>query len=117
MRLNFQWVLVGSLLALGACGKTERSAIALELTGDLAKGTATISCTSSTSGTCHVLFLAGDDTKTAAVAVGASTTVSGLKPGAGFCSGTTAPEPGKCKPTVLVDGRQIVRRETKVSQS
>ncbi|MDH7975060.1 hypothetical protein QH494_22990 [Sphingomonas sp. AR_OL41] len=116
MRLNFRLVLVGSLLALGACGKTERSAIALEVTGDLGNGAATISCTSSTSGTCHVLFLAGDISKAASAPVGNSTTVTGLIPGVGFCSDTVAPVAGKCKPTVLVNGRQIVRRETKVTR-
>jgi hypothetical protein len=110
--------LVATALAItqAGCGKTERSAIALEVTGDLANGAATVSCTSSTSGTCHVLFLAGDDTRAASAAVGASTTVTGLKAGVGFCTGTTAPQPGACKPTVLVDGRQIVRRESKVTR-
>ncbi|MEG3143275.1 hypothetical protein U1839_01295 [Sphingomonas sp. RT2P30] len=113
MRLNSRLVLVGLLFALGACGKTERSAVALEVTGDLGNGAATVSCISSTSGTCHILFMAGDVTKAASAPVGGSTTVTGLTPGVGFCSGATAPEPGGCKPTVLVDGRQIVRRETK----
>lgn len=117
--MRFITYLLGSaLLAItlaGCGGKTERSAIALEVTGDLANGAATITCTSATSGTCHVLFLAGDVTSAASAPVGGSTTVTGLKPGVGFCSGTTAPEPGACKPTVLVDGRQIVRRETRVT--
>jgi hypothetical protein len=115
MRVVFRLAPLALAAALAGCGKTERSAIALEVTGDLTNGTATIGCTSSTSGTCHVLFLAGDVTSAASAAVGASTTVTGLKPGVGFCSGVTAPEPAGCKPTVLVDGRQIVRREMKVT--
>lgn len=115
MGVVFRWVTLGLAVALAGCGKTGRSAIALEVTGDLGNGAATISCTSSTSGTCHVLFLAGDVTRTASAAVGSSTTVTGLIPGVGFCSDTVAPEAGKCKPTVLVNGRQIVRRETKVT--
>ena len=111
MRMVFRLVAVTLAVALAGCGKTERSAIALEVTGDLGNGAATVTCTSSTSGTCHVLFLAGDVTKATSVAVGGSTTVTGLEPGVGFCGGVTAPDPAACKPTVLVDGRQIVRRE------
>ena len=100
---------------LAGCGHSERTAITLAVTGDLAHGAATIDCTSSTSGTCYVLFRGGDAAKPASVAVGASTTVTGLSPGVGFCSGVTAPDPDGCKPTVLTDGRQIVRHETKAS--
>jgi hypothetical protein len=117
MRMDFRLVTLAFAVTLAGCGKTERSAIALAVTGDLGNGAATISCTSSTSGTCHVLFLAGDVTKAASVAVGSSTTVTGLVPGVGFCSDTVAPEAGKCKPTVLVNGRQIVRRESKVTRA
>jgi hypothetical protein len=106
--------LIALAATLAGCGHSERSAISLAVTGDLTHGSATISCTGSTSGTCHVLFRAGDVTKPAAVAVGGSTTVTGLTAGVGFCSGVDAPDPATCKPTVLVDGRQIVRHERAV---
>jgi len=107
-------LLVALAVPLAACGHGERSAISLAVTGDLTHGSATIACTASTSGTCHVLFLAGDVTKPGSVAVGGSTTVTGLPAGVGFCSGVDAPDPAKCKPTVLIDGRQIVRHERTV---
>jgi hypothetical protein len=98
-------------LTLAACGKSERSAVSLEVNGDIANQAATITCKESTSGTCHVLFQSGTTTKRASAAVGATTTVSGLPAGTGFCGGYAPPEPAGCKPIVLVDGRQVVRHE------
>jgi hypothetical protein len=98
-------------LTLAACGKSERSALSLEVNGDFANRAATITCKESTSGTCHVLFQSGTMTKSASAAVGRTTTVSGLPAGTGFCGGYAPPELASCKPILLVDGRQVVRHE------
>lgn len=98
-------------LTLAACGKSERSAVSIEVNGDFANRAATITCKESTTGTCHVLFQSGTTTKRASAAAGTSTTVSGLPAGTGFCGGYTPPELASCKPVLLVDGHQVVRHE------
>ena len=98
-------------LTLAACGKSERSAVSLEVNADPASETATITCKESTTGTCHVLFQSGTTTKRASAASGASTTVAGLPAGTSFCGGYTPPELASCKPIVLLNGQQVVRRE------
>ena len=105
-------IMAAALLApLAGCDTGEQSAFTLEVTGNLDSGTAVINCVRSTSGSCHVLFRAGDVTKTASATVGATTTVTGLTAGMGICGGVSAPDPATCKPTVLVNGSQIMRHE------
>lgn len=99
---------------LTACGKSERSAVSLEVNADPASETATITCKESTTGTCHVLFQTGTTTKRASAAAGARTTVAGLPAGTSFCGGYTPPELASCKPIVLVAGHQVVRHERTV---
>ena len=101
-------------LTLAACGKSERSAVSLEVNGDIANESATITCKESTSGTCHVLFQSGTTTKRASAAVGTSTTVAGLPAGTSFCGGYTPPELSACKPIVLLKGHQVIRHERTV---
>jgi hypothetical protein len=98
-------------LTLAACGTSKRSAVSLEVNGDSASQAATITCKESTTGTCHVLFQSGTTTKRASAAAGTSATVSGLPAGTGFCGGYTPPELASCKPILLIDGHQVVRRE------
>lgn len=98
-------------LTLAGCGKSERSAVSLEVNGDPANETATITCTESTTHTCHVLFQTGATTRRASAAVGATTTVSGLPAGTSFCGGYTPPELASCKPIVLLKGQQVIRHE------
>ena len=98
-------------LTLTACGHGQRSAVAIEVNGDIAHETATITCKESTTGTCHLLFQSGTTTKRASAASGASTTVAGLPAGTSFCGGYTPPELASCKPIVLLNGQQVVRRE------
>jgi len=98
-------------LTLAACGKSERSAVSLEVNADPASETATITCKESTTGTCHVLFQSGTTTKRASASASASTTVAGLPAGSSFCGGYTPPELASCKPIVLVAGHQVVRHE------
>jgi len=101
-------------LTLAACGKSERSAVSLEVNGDFANHAAIITCKESTTGTCHVLFQSGTTTKRASAAAGTSTTVGGLPAGTSFCGGYTPPELASCKPILLVDGHQVVRHERNV---
>lgn len=98
-------------LTLTACGHGQRSAVSIEVNGDIANNSATVTCKESTSGMCHVLFQSGETTRRAAVAPGASTTVSGLPAGTSFCGGYTPPELASCKPIVLLKGSQMVRHE------
>lgn len=98
-------------LTLAACGKSERSAVSLEVNGDIANESATITCKESTTGTCHILFKTGETTKRASAAAGASMTVAGLPAGTSFCGGYTPPELASCKPIVLLSGHQVVRHE------
>lgn len=110
-----QIVLFAALaLPLAACGKSERSAVSIEVTGNLADGSATIHCKESTSGTCHVLFKTGATTRRAEVPGGGTTTVTGLPAGTSFCGGYDAPELESCKPIVLVNGSQVIRHERTV---
>jgi hypothetical protein len=101
-------------LTLAACGKSERSAVSLEVNGDPAGGSATITCKESTTGTCHVLFKTVATTKRASAAAGTSTTVAGLPIGTSFCGGYTPPELDSCKPIVLLSGHQVIRHERTV---
>ncbi len=101
-------------LTLTACGHGERSAVSLEVNGDIANESATITCKESTTGTCHVLFKTGATTKRASAAAGASTTVAGLPAGTSFCGGYTPPELASCKPIVLLSGHQVIRHERTV---
>ncbi len=112
-RLHPGATILAALLAatLAGCDSDEQSAFTLEVTGNLDNGTALVTCVRSTSGTCHILFRAGDVTQAASATVGATTTVTGLTAGMGFCGGVSAPDPATCKPTVLVNGRQIMRHE------
>jgi hypothetical protein len=109
-------LLIASVLAttLAACGHGQRSAVSLEVNGDIANESAAITCKESTSGTCHVLFQTGTTTKRASAAAGASTTVAGLPAGTSFCGGYTPPELASCKPVVLLSGHQVVRHERTV---
>jgi len=101
-------------LTLAACGKSERSAVSLEVNGDIANNAATVTCRESTTGMCHILFQSSAATKRVAVAPGATTTVSGLPAGTSFCGGYTPPELASCKPIVLVNGHQVIRHERTV---
>ena len=101
-------------LTLAGCGKSERSAVSLEVNGDIANQSATITCKESTTGMCHVLFKVGATTKRASAVPGASTTVAGLPAGTSFCGGYTPPELDSCKPIVLLSGHQVIRHERTV---
>ena len=101
-------------LTLAACGHGQRSAVSIEVNGDIANEAATVTCKESTTGMCHVLFQSGATTKRASAAPGASTTVAGLPAGTSFCGGYTPPELASCKPIVLVNGHQVIRHERTV---
>jgi hypothetical protein len=103
--------LTALVLTLGACGHGERSAVSLEVNGNVADNSATITCKESTTGTCHVLFKTGAMTRRASAAIGTTTTVSGLSAGTSFCGGYTPPELESCKPIVLLDGKQVIHHE------
>lgn len=98
-------------LSLSACGKSERSAVSLEVKSDLAGNSATVTCRESTTGLCHVLFKVGTETKRASVAPGSSTSVTGLPAGTSFCGGYAPPELESCKPIALTGGSQVIRHE------
>jgi len=101
-------------LTLAACGHGERSAVSLEVNGDVANNSATITCKESTSGVCHVLFKTGATIRRASAAPGTSTTVSALPAGTSFCGGYAPPELDSCKPIVLTNGSQVVHHERTV---
>lgn len=101
-------------LPLAACGHGERSAVSLEVNGDIASNSATVTCKESTTGMCHVLFKTGATTQRVSVAPGKTSTVSNLPAGTSFCGGYTPPELESCKPIVLTDGHQVVRHERTV---
>ena len=102
------------VLTLAGCGRGERSAVSIEVNGDIANNSATITCKASTSGMCHVLFKTGATTRRVETAAGASTTVSGLPAGTSFCGSYAPPELDDCKPIVLTNGHQVVRHERTV---
>jgi len=78
-------------LPLAACGHGERSAVSLEVNGDIASNSATVTCKESTTGMCHVLFKTGATTQRVSVAPGKTSTVSNLPAGTSFCGGYPRP--------------------------
>lgn len=97
------------LLAAG-CGRTTRN-VEAQLDADFATGQVVLSCKASSSGTCYAIFLGDDDMVTLDAAVGASAS-TGINEGARYCLDASAPDPGKCHPKPLAQGKQIVRAST-----
>ena len=105
---------LAAMATLAACGHGERSAVSLEVNGDIANNSATVTCKESTTGMCHVLFKTGATTQRIAVAPGKTGTVSTLPTGTSFCGGYTPPELDSCKPIVLTNGHQVIHHERTV---
>ena len=98
---------LAALLLLGGCGGGERSALAVSIVADA--DAATVTCTDTSSGVCHVAFatatpLRGDIRK------GESRRFDGVMPGTPVC---IEPEPvdlAKCNRTVIKQGTQKIAR-------
>lgn len=106
-----RWIL-GLTLALASCSDgpatTEQKSLRALLDSDLTKGDTTLTCTESTSGACHVLFVTGDKTGRISASVGASAAAHGLGDGTRYCIGAEAPQDG-CSLRPLRDGQEIYR--------
>lgn len=109
-------VAIAATALLAGCGHVSRESIAVEVTSAPMPGTATLTCTSSSSGTCHVMFVvAGDKVRTASAATGKSVTVQEIAPGTPFCVGVAAPDAATCNPVPLMSGKQIIHHDRSVS--
>jgi len=103
-----RWMIAGlALLAAGCTGKVDHS-ISVMLETDFQKGTVTMTCRESTSGTCHALFVFKDDAKRLEAAQGSAATVTGIVDFTRYCLGTSAPGNG-CDLKPLAEGQQIIR--------
>jgi hypothetical protein len=112
MSTPMKWTLLILVpLLLAACGKTERR-VGAELDANFAKGEVLLTCKVSTSGTCHALFLVDTQRVTLQAAAGSAASASGVGEGALYCVGVGAPDPAKCRPRPLVQGKQIVHSAT-----
>ncbi|MBO9713421.1 hypothetical protein [Sphingomonas sp.] len=103
--------LLAAGLLLSGCGKPDRS-IDAEIDADFAKGELLLSCRTSGSGTCHAVFLADGQAFRAQASAGGTASVSSVGEGTDYCVEASVPDPARCKPTPLVQGKQIVRRLT-----
>jgi len=104
-----------TLALLAGCGPTQRDAIAVEVTGDPAAGTATLVCRASTSGACHAVFVTGGVTQAVSATPGNSVRVAKLSTATSYCVGSAAPDAATCKPVPLLSGRQIVSHERSIT--
>ena len=99
-----------ALLAAGCAAKGDQS-LSVMLETDLQKGTVTMTCRESSSGTCYALFAFKDDVKRLEVAKGSTASVTEIVDFTRYCVGTTAPGDG-CELKPLADGQQIIRSHT-----
>jgi hypothetical protein len=99
------------LLLLGACTHTARN-IDAELEADFARGTVLLTCKASSSGTCYAIFLAGGAIVKGQAAAGGTATIEGIGAAADYCVDIETPDPAKCRPRPLEDGKQIVHKST-----
>ncbi len=105
-----RWTLGLALVLAGCSGgtTTEHKSVRAVLDADFTRGDATLTCTESTSGACHALFVTGDKADRVSAAVGANVAAHGLGDGTRYCIGTEAPQNG-CSLRPLRDGQEIYR--------
>ena len=103
-----RWIWLPALLVMGCAQQAENGNLRATLRADFGGGTVELACTESSSGTCHVLIVAGDKTLRLSAAAGGKARESGVGDGAQYCIGTAEPRNG-CKLRPLRDGEQIYR--------
>lgn len=104
-----RWIIVGAALLATGCGETVDSSVSVLLDTDLQKGTVTMTCRESSSGTCYALFAFKDDVVRIEAAQGAVATASNINDLSRYCVGATAPGDG-CDLKPLAEGQAIVRK-------
>lgn len=109
MRWTVAAAFVGALLVAG-CGPPEKRSLHATLDTDQVSGTVTMMCKSSSSGTCHALFVTGSDIDRISAAVGTSSGTTGIMGDTRYCLGVDEPVNG-CALKPLAEGEQIVRQE------
>lgn len=103
-----RWMVAGLALLVAGCGEKVDSEVAAILEADLQKGTVTMTCRSSSSGTCHALFVLKDDVIRIDAAAGSVATATGINDLFRYCLGSEAPGDG-CNLRPVAEGQQIVR--------
>ena len=103
-----RWTWLPVLLVAGCAQPSENGNLRATLRADFGEGTVELACTESSSGTCHVLIVAGDRTLRLSAAAGEKAREEGVGDGAQYCIGTAEPRSG-CKLQPLRDGEQIYR--------
>ena len=106
-----RWTIVGAALLATGCGAKTDSSISAMLETDFQKGTVTMTCRESSSGTCHALFAFKGDVKRLEVAKGSAATATDIVDFTRYCIDVAAPQDG-CKLAPLAEGRQIVRHHS-----
>ncbi|MCW3846192.1 hypothetical protein OF829_03005 [Sphingomonas sp. LB-2] len=106
-----RWTVVGLALLVAGCGEKVDSDISAMLETDFQKGTVTMTCRESSTGSCHALFVFKDDVKRLEVAKGSAATATDIVDFTRYCLDVSAPQNG-CKLAPLVEGQQIVRRHS-----
>ena len=106
-----RWMIVAAALLAAGCGEKVDSNIAVLLDTDLQKGTVTMTCRESSSGTCHALFAFRDDVIRLEAAQGSTATATNITEFSRYCVGPTAPGDG-CELKKLTEGEQIIRKRS-----
>lgn len=99
--------LLASCLVAGCTEKVDRN-LSVMFETDFQKGTVTMTCRESSSGTCYALFVFKDDVKRLEVAQGSAATATDIVDFTRYCVGVTAPANG-CDLKPLSEGQQIIR--------
>ena len=103
-----RWMVIGAaLLVAGRGPKVDRN-ISVMFETDFQKGTVTLTCRDSSSGTCYALFVFKDDVKRLEVPKGSAATATEIVDFTRYCVGDTAPADG-CDLKPLTEGQQIIR--------
>lgn len=103
-----RWMVAGLALLVAGCGEKVDQSISVMLDTDFQKGTVTMTCRESSSGTCHALFLFKDDEVRIEAAKGSAATATGIVDFSRYCVGVSAPANG-CDLKPLTEGQQIIR--------
>lgn len=101
-------MIAGLALLVAGCGEKVDKNISAMLETDFQKGTVTMTCRESSSGTCHALFVFKDDVIRLDAAQGSAATATGIVDFSRYCLDVSAPADG-CELKPLVEGQQIVR--------
>lgn len=103
-----RWMAAGMALLVAGCGPKVDHSISVMLETDFQKGTVTMTCRDSSSGTCYALFAFKDDVKRLEVAKGSAATATEITDFTRYCVGASAPGNG-CELKPLTEGQQIIR--------